>query len=68
MGFWQIDTDYNRLLSLELLRMTIFIKNDFFFQISGKNIELYLSAKFAYFPHKSQKGLNSIKLLCVNKS
>ncbi|AZC03592.1 hypothetical protein DKC18_005620 [Acinetobacter nosocomialis] len=45
-----------------------FHKNDFFFQIRGKNIEQYLSVKFAYFPHKSQKGLNSIKLLCVNKS
>jgi len=48
--------------------MTIFIKNGFFFQITRENIELYLSVKFAYFPHKSQKELNSIKLLCVNKS
>ncbi|AZB98284.1 hypothetical protein DKE45_005390 [Acinetobacter pittii] len=45
-----------------------FHKNGFFFQITRENIELYLSAKFAYFPHKSQKVLNSIKLLCVNKS
>ncbi|AZB92276.1 hypothetical protein DKC15_005170 [Acinetobacter pittii] len=54
--------------SYGLLRITIFIKNGFFFQITRENIELYLSAKFAYFPHKSQKELNSIKLLCVNKS